>query len=292
LLAEIGYADALLVRELPDGTLEIIDGHARAETTPDAMVPVLILDVTEEEADKILLTLDPLAAMAESDSDRVKALLATVHSENPGVQELLRWIAEEQLQEGVEPEDVEEVQVLPDRAAELRSKWNTQTGQVWQAKEHRIGCGDCTLEDFVAHLWRQSGRRLRMINTDAPYGVHYANKNAYLNRTDRGNRIQRPIHNDDLTPEQTGQLFKASLLGAIPYCERGASCYATVPSGPLLINFKQAFNAAAFDFKHLLMWLKHHFVLGMADYHYRHEPILYGWLPNVQRSFSRLSFRN
>lgn len=189
LLAEIGYADALLVRELPDGRLEIIDGHARAETTPDALVPVLVLDVTEEEADKILLTLDPLAAMAESDGDRVKALLATVHSDNPGVQELLRRIAEQQSQGGLEPEDVEEVHVSPDRAAELRAKWETETGRVWQAGEHHIGCGDCTLDDFVAHVCRLSGRRFRMINTDPPYGVHYANKNAYLNRTDRGNRI-------------------------------------------------------------------------------------------------------
>ena len=42
----------------------LIDGHLRAETTPDAVVPVLVLDVDEAEADKILLTHDPLAAMA------------------------------------------------------------------------------------------------------------------------------------------------------------------------------------------------------------------------------------
>jgi hypothetical protein len=54
LLSEIGYADALLARELPDGRLQLIDGHLRAETTPNAMVPVLILDVTDSEADKIL----------------------------------------------------------------------------------------------------------------------------------------------------------------------------------------------------------------------------------------------
>lgn len=36
LLAEIGYADALLARELPDGRLMLVDGHLRAETTPDA----------------------------------------------------------------------------------------------------------------------------------------------------------------------------------------------------------------------------------------------------------------
>ncbi len=34
-LAEIGYADALLARELPDGSLELVDGHLRAEITPE-----------------------------------------------------------------------------------------------------------------------------------------------------------------------------------------------------------------------------------------------------------------
>ena len=89
LLTEVGYADALLVRELSDGRLMIIDGHLRAETTPDAMVPVLVLDVTDEEADKILLTLDPLAAMAESDAERIKALLRMVGTESDAVQDLL-----------------------------------------------------------------------------------------------------------------------------------------------------------------------------------------------------------
>jgi hypothetical protein len=51
LFAEIGYADALLARELPDGRLMTIDGHLRAQTTPNMEVPVLVLDVTEEEAD-------------------------------------------------------------------------------------------------------------------------------------------------------------------------------------------------------------------------------------------------
>ena len=50
-LAEIGYADALLARETDDGELVLIDGHLRAETTPDVMVPVLVLDVDEAEAE-------------------------------------------------------------------------------------------------------------------------------------------------------------------------------------------------------------------------------------------------
>ncbi len=69
LLAEVGYADALLARELADGTLMLVDGHLRAETTPDAVVPVLVLDLSEAEADKVLLTLDPLAGMATTSSE-------------------------------------------------------------------------------------------------------------------------------------------------------------------------------------------------------------------------------
>src|SRR6516164_7760320 len=82
LLGEIGYADALIARELADGKLMLIDGHLRAEATPDCEVPVLVLDVNEEEADKLLLTLDPLAAMAEADSERIKTLLETVRTDN------------------------------------------------------------------------------------------------------------------------------------------------------------------------------------------------------------------
>lgn len=120
LLAEVGYADALLVRELPDERLMIIDGHLRAETTPESTVPVLVLDVSEEEADKILLTLDPLAAMAESDAERIKAPLTTVLTDSGAVQELLRLVAGPKLWVILYPEDVDEAAVSIDRAEELR----------------------------------------------------------------------------------------------------------------------------------------------------------------------------
>jgi hypothetical protein len=76
----------------------LIDGHLRAETTPNALVPVLVLDVNEEEADKLLLTLDPLAGMAEADAERLKALLETVRTDSSAVGELLERIAVERAQ--------------------------------------------------------------------------------------------------------------------------------------------------------------------------------------------------
>jgi hypothetical protein len=73
-LAEVGFAGAALARETQAG-LVLIDGHLRAEIAPDQEIPVLVLDVSEEEADKILATLDPLGEMAEADQRKRKALL-------------------------------------------------------------------------------------------------------------------------------------------------------------------------------------------------------------------------
>jgi ParB-like chromosome segregation protein Spo0J len=87
-LAEVGLADACLARELPDGSLMLIDGHLRAETLGDGEVPVLVLDVTEAEADKLLATLDPLAAMAETDAVRLDTLLRNVDTGSEALQEM------------------------------------------------------------------------------------------------------------------------------------------------------------------------------------------------------------
>jgi len=72
-LAEIGYADALLARELPDGRLELLDGHCRRDLDPEQIVPVLVLDLDEAEGRKLMLTLDPLAAMAEANNQALEA---------------------------------------------------------------------------------------------------------------------------------------------------------------------------------------------------------------------------
>jgi len=88
-LAEIGYADALLARELPDGTLELIDGHLRAETTPDSDVPVLVVDLDDAEADKLLALLDPLAAMAQQDDATLNELVRSIDTENQALRQFL-----------------------------------------------------------------------------------------------------------------------------------------------------------------------------------------------------------
>ena len=104
-LSEVGYVDALLARETEAG-LMLIDGHLRAETTPDAMVPVLILDVTESEADKILATFDPLSAMATADAGKLDELLREVETGSEAVAKMLDELAQEH---GIVPPDFQPV---------------------------------------------------------------------------------------------------------------------------------------------------------------------------------------
>ena len=92
-LAEVGLADACLARELPDGSLMLIDGHLRAETLGTGDVPVLILDVTEAEADKLLLLLDPLAGMAGTNATALSELLRGVATGEQSLAELFEDMA-------------------------------------------------------------------------------------------------------------------------------------------------------------------------------------------------------
>ena len=95
ILAEVGYADALLARKLPDGSLMLVDGHLRAESTPDLEVPVLILDITESEADKLLLSLDPLSAMAGTDALALDSLLREVNTGSEALSQMFADMAAE-----------------------------------------------------------------------------------------------------------------------------------------------------------------------------------------------------
>jgi DNA modification methylase len=276
LLDEIGIADALLARTLPDGRLQLIDGHLRAQTVPDEEVPVLVLDLSEDEADKLLVTLDPLAAMATADSTRLDALLDSVRTDDPAVRALLNELRAQEELLRTKLDDLADPEPQVDKAEALRCKWGTETGQVWQAGPHRLVCGDSRDTGTIQRLW-DNGQKFRMVWCDPPYGIDYAGKNELLNRTDRGNRIQKPIVNDALGPEAVTALFRDALRQSLVFAAPGAACYATVPSGTLLPLFIAAFDDSGFSFKRLLVWVKQHFVIGMSDYQQRHEPVLYGW---------------
>lgn len=103
-LGEVGWADAILVRELPDKSLQILDGHLRADLDAEAKVPVLVLDLDDAEARKLLATHDPLASLAEVDQEQLDGLLRQIDTQDDGLAELLEDLASAEL--AVEEEEV------------------------------------------------------------------------------------------------------------------------------------------------------------------------------------------
>ena len=95
-LNEVGIAGALLAyrSERQGGALVVIDGHLRKDAAPQQW-PVLILDVEDAEADYLLATHDPLAAMATADAGALDALLSSVQSGEAGVQAMLAKLGED-----------------------------------------------------------------------------------------------------------------------------------------------------------------------------------------------------
>jgi hypothetical protein len=102
LYREIGFARSLLVYELADGRCKLIDGHLRRDLDPDLEVEVEVLDVSDAEARALLLSIDPLAQLAEYDTQVLDQLRQATVTESDVLNNL--WQALARNQEAVEKE--------------------------------------------------------------------------------------------------------------------------------------------------------------------------------------------
>ena len=112
-LEEIGFAGAVLARRLADGTLQLIDGHLRVETAAEQLVPVLVLDVDDQAADKVLATFDALTSMAGSDSAKLKALLERIEPGSPAIQNIFEHLQSAAGQLNSQADSDKEVEIPP-----------------------------------------------------------------------------------------------------------------------------------------------------------------------------------
>lgn len=163
ILQQIGISSALIARETPEG-LELIDGHLRAEDYGDAEWPVLVLDVTEAEARLLLATLDPLAALAEQDSEALKSLVAGMTAADATLAKAA--LDADTLRKLFEPLAG---QTDPDDVPEAPSEPVTRPGDIWQLGTHRLICGDNRNINDVDRLL--GTKRIHCVCTSPPYGV-------------------------------------------------------------------------------------------------------------------------
>lgn len=264
LLNDVGFADAILARQLAGGALEIVDGHLRQSMDPDMVVPVLVLDVDDHEASKLLLTLDPLSAMATADPEPLLTLLASFDTADEDLRMMLANVASDaQIRPKLGL-------IEPDEVAEPATPGRASVGDLFVLGDHQLVCGDARDSALLGRLLGDEHASLLL--TDPPYGVSYKGK------TTRALRIA----NDD--EDGLAHLLAGAFSAINKVLEPGTPVYLFHPAGPNSAVFMQCFLDVGWQIRQELVWAKDSMVLGHSDYHFRHEPILYGTTPGGQVS--------
>lgn len=140
----------------------------------------------------------------------------------------------------------------------------TKKGDMWLLGNHRLLCGDSTLESDVLKL--MNGHKAKMVFTDPPYSVNY----------EGGTEERLTIQNDNMSDSEFYNFLKSVFKNYYDLMEEGASiyvCHADTEGE----NFRKAYREAGLKLAECIIWVKDKFTMGRQDYHWRHEPILYGW---------------
>ena len=272
-IKEYGWTNPVLVSS--DGF--ILAGHARvkaAKLVGISKAPIIRLPLEGARAEAYLVADNKLQEMTEWDFPKLSEILAEVDVANIDIEvtgfdqqeidELLSRL--HQPGEGQTDEDA-----VPDVKDAICKK-----GDLWQLGNHRLLCGDATVQADVDKLMGGEGAVLMV--SDPPYGVNYETDG----KNPRWRGDSSPMANDNLGKDQ-GQFW----TDAFVLWPLNGDAYIFSPSGPLISALAASIQEAGITHHQWLIWAKHQFVLGRSHYHYRHEHIYYGWKGKTSWNGSR-----
>jgi site-specific DNA-methyltransferase (adenine-specific) len=144
-------------------------------------------------------------------------------------------------------------------------------GDVFQLGRHRLMCGDATVKEDIKILL--DGSKIDCTITDPPYNVDY---NASKNRN--------KIKNDNLSNNDFLIFLTKAFINIEENIKKGGSYYIFCADRSE-IEFRTAIIKSGLENKQTLIWVKDQFVFGRSDYHWQHEPCLYGWKPGAAHYF-------
>lgn len=259
-IRRFGFGSPVIARQ---ADRQVIAGHTRllaAKQLGLTHVPVRLLDLDPADARLLALADNKLGEIAEWDEDALARVLEELKTEQVDlsasgfgaaeIDRLLADLAASRIEDVVE-DPVPEPPATPDSVP----------GTVYALGPHRLLCGDSTRAEDLQKL--VAGDRVALLWTDPPYNVAYEG-------------AAGTIQNDDMSAER----FQAFLTSAFKACD------AVLPSGAGFyiahadtegLAFRSAVKAVGWKLASCLIWRKDSLVLSRGDYHWIHEPILYGW---------------
>ena len=251
-IKEFGFKVPVII----DSNNVIIAGHTRVKACKQlgiTVVPCVIADdLTEDQVKAFRLADNKVAELAEWDLDKLNEELMFIDLDMSqfGFEDL-----ENELDRDVLEDEFDEEEELPVNPY-------SKKGDIFILGNHKLMCGDSTVNADVKKL--VDGSRIDLLFTDPPYNVDYTGSS--------GMKIQNDKQKDEdfynFLSLAFNNMYEVTKPGGVIYC-----CHADTEG----LNFRSAFKNAGFKLAECLIWVKNSLVLGRQDYHWRHEPILYGW---------------
>jgi len=228
------------------------------ETDGNEIIAVKRVGLSEDEKVGLALADNRTSDLSEWDINMLEQL-SQEHDLNP-------WFDNDDLKELLGETEVLPAEGLtdPDEVPEVPKEPITKLGDIWQLGNHKVLCGDSTdqnqlqplMQDELANLWL----------TDPPYNVNYEGKTS----------DKLKIQNDQLNDNEFRQFLASAYIVAHQYLNEGASFYIWHADSEGY-NFRGAAHDANLQVRQCLIWVKSSMVMGRQDYHWQHEPCLYGW---------------
>lgn len=252
----------------------IVRGHGRllaAQLLGVDQVPVDRQNYeTEAEEWADLVADNRIAELAEMDTALLMDLVVELNASEYDIEltgfdekEIEQLIAQFQL-----PGEIQEDDFDADAEAAKIKEPITKPGDIWILGNHRLMCGDATVISDVEKL--MCDKKADMIFTDPPYNVDYTGK------TEDALKIK----NDNLNDNDFYKFLYDSFLNMLTFTVPGGAVYVCHADSEGL-NFRKALIESGWLMKQCIIWVKNSLVMGRQDYHWQHEPLLYGWKPGA-----------
>ncbi len=241
----------------------IIAGHTRLKASIKlglSEVPCIIADdLTDEQVKAFRLADNKTSELASWDFSKLEEELSLIEMD-------MLQFGFEDLESDI-PDNATDDDFDPD--AEIPEVPVSRKGDLYVLGKHRVLCGDSTLKEDVDNLVNE--KLVDMIFTDPPYNVDYEGT---------AGKIQ-----NDKMEDSTFYLFLLdAFTNMFENTKKGGAIYVCHADTEGL-NFRNAYKNAGYKLAECLIWVKNALVLGRQDYHWRHEPILYGWKEGAAHYF-------
>lgn len=272
-IREFGFNNPVLIAE--DDT--IIAGHGRvmaARKLNLSEVPCLRLSHLTETQRKAYILADNKLALNAGWENNLLSLELTELADS-GFDITLTGFTQDEM-DALKPIEVTEGLTDEDATPEVPEEPVTRLGDVWLLGRHRVMCGDSTSIESLESLC--NGQLVDMWLTDPPYNVNMTSKNQMLEKAGKARKDKASfgIANDSMSDDEFRQFLLDCYTAADAVMKPGSVFYIWYADVETY-NFVGAVRDAGWKMSQILVWKKSSLILGRKDYHFMHEPCLYGW---------------